>query len=124
MTTERLIAIAAALLSFLFSYFPAVANRYAVRSPVEKRQIMAVWLLIVTAAIFAASCTPALLELATRFEIAVECSGKSMTELIYLYLLAIVVNQAVFLISPKTRKLDIKSGRNEVYLPDADEGFG
>src|SRR5690349_2479359 len=101
MSTEKLIAVAAGVLSILFTYLPALRAWYQKKDGVEKRQIMAVWLLIITVGVFAMSCVPALIPLATHIEILVACTAKSAYELIYLYLIAITVNQAVYLISPK-----------------------
>jgi hypothetical protein len=115
MTVEKLVIVAAAILSFLFNYFPALAKWYEKHDAVAKRQIMAAWLLIVTSSIFAISCVPTLVDLATRFDIAVACSVKSAYELIYLYLLAIMANQTVWLLSPKAR-VDMASGLHRVML--------
>src|SRR6476469_3613390 len=106
MTAEKLVAIGGFVLSILFSYLPILKAWYEQKSGVEKRQIMAAWLLIVTAGVFALSCVPALSWLATELEIVVACAQKSAYQLIYLYLIAITVNQAVFLISPKVRVQD------------------
>lgn len=103
MTADKLVLIAGALLSLLFSYLPALAKWYADKDGVVKRQIMAAWLLITTAGLFAISCVPALSDLAKQLDIVVQCTKQSAWQLIYLYLLAIAGNQVVFLISPKSK---------------------
>jgi hypothetical protein len=105
MSAEKVVMVAAAVMSIIFNYFPIVAKWYEEKSGTQKRQIMGAWLLIVTAGIFAISCVPALIDLATQFDIVVECSTESAYQLIYLYLLAITANQAVWLLSPKTKKV-------------------
>ena len=80
MSSEQLVIIGAGLLSIVFTYFPALAKWSAEKDGTTKRQIMAVWLLIVTVGIFALSCIPALGDLVTRLDIAVACSAKSAQE--------------------------------------------
>lgn len=104
MTVELLVAIAAAVLSLLFSYLPRVKGWYEGKDPDAKRQIMAGWLFIVTAALFAMSCVPLLAAILARYDIFIMCDAQSGLDLIILYLKAIGINQAVFLISPKFKK--------------------
>jgi archaellum biogenesis protein FlaJ (TadC family) len=105
MSIEQLVAIAAAIMSLVFMYAPKLKSWYESKSPTEKRQIMAVWLFIVTASLFGLSCLPVASDFLMRFGIMIACDLKSATDLLYLYMLAIAVNQGVFMLTPKRPKL-------------------
>jgi hypothetical protein len=98
MTAEELSMIAGVLLSLGFSYIPGMSDWYARLSPEKKRLLMLGLLAAVALAVFGLACTgfasggPA---------IDVTCDSSGAIGLLNMFILAVISNQAVFLISPK-----------------------
>lgn len=98
MIAELLAGYVGVILSLVFSYVPGVEAWYKALEGTTKRLIMLGLLVLVTAAIFGVSCAG----LGGDFGISVECSKAGVMGLLQVLFAAIIGNQAVFLISPKT----------------------
>ena len=96
LTPEMLATIAGAALSLLFSYIPGLNTYFAKLSSEAKRGIMALLLLVVAAAIFALGCANILLS-------GVACNQQGIIQLVWMFVMALIGNQAAFLISPPTK---------------------
>lgn len=93
MTATELSAIAGVILSLAFSYLPGLAPWFDNHAPTTKRLIMAVVLLVATAAIFGLSCAGVLT--------VASCDQPGAVGLVTALIAALVANQATYTISPK-----------------------
>lgn len=91
-TPEILAAAAGILLSLLASYLPGFSAWYESLSPTSKRLWMLGMLLLASLAAFGISCS--------GLEGYIACTGAGAWTLFKIFVLALVSNQAVFLISP------------------------
>lgn len=100
MTAEQLSQYAGVLLQLALAYIPGVSDWYQSKDSKAKAGIMAVLLLAVAGAIYAASCVG----LAGDF--GVSCDTASAFALVKIYIAALIANQSTFLIGvrPFVRK--------------------
>lgn len=96
LTQETLVMIAGVVLSLAFSYVPGLRDWYGRQSKETKSLIMALALLLVAGAVFGLSCAGILLWVA--------CTKAGAIGLLNLYILALMANQATFMLSPQTQK--------------------
>jgi hypothetical protein len=94
LTPDKLVLILAAAISLLFSYFPSLNTWYAKFDATKKRLIMLA-LLVVEVAVMALGMCNNFLVIAD-----VVCSQAGILQLVYWMVLAVVANQATFVISP------------------------
>jgi hypothetical protein len=92
-TPEILASAAGILLSLAFSYIPGLSTWYAAKDPTIKRLIMLAALVVVAAGVFGLSCA--------KVYSWVTCDQPGATGLVTALVLALVANQATFLISPQ-----------------------
>jgi hypothetical protein len=97
MTTELLTSIAAAILSLLASYLPGFSAWFNQFSADQKRLLMLGLLCLASALSYAAACSG----VGSLLGITVTCDVPGLITLIRALLAAIVVNQSVFLLSPR-----------------------
>jgi hypothetical protein len=96
MKPEDLAYYAGILLSLICSYFPGIEDKYKTLDGVYKRLVMLLLLIITTAGIFALACWPVTAEF-----MPVTCDTAGLKMLIPAFIGSLIINQAVFLISPK-----------------------
>ena len=120
MSPETLSAIAAALLSLLFSYVPGFKTWYQPLTPAVKRLVMLILLALIALVSFALACGGATLNPKLT------CDQGGLLTLIQSLLAALAANQATFLITPKPeRKIGARQrtpvqpspGRSYYHLP-------
>ncbi len=110
MTTTSLVAIAAAALSLLFSYFPGLNTWYAGKPDTYKKLFQVLWLAVVSVAIYSAGCIP---DLAARLPFpSVACTAAGAWDLLIMFLTAVVANQATFLLSPQAKAVRLVKTMN------------
>jgi hypothetical protein len=93
---DTLTLVAGALLSLAFSYIPGLQAKYDSLPPAEKRLIMLGLLVLVTAGIFGLACSG----WGGEFGVDLPCGRAGAVHLARMLVLAIMANQATFLISP------------------------
>lgn len=98
MTSESLILIAGAVISLLFSYFPALNTWFAGKAADVKRMIMVGVLLVVSAAIFGLSCAG----FGGDIGITIECSKDGALGLLKIFIMAVIANQSAYAVTVKT----------------------
>jgi len=94
MTVETLSSITGIVLSLAFSYVPGLKGWYEGLGGEWKRLVMAGLLLAVACGIYGLSCL-------ALFDVKVTCDTAGALKLVELFILALVSNQAAYLISPK-----------------------
>lgn len=99
MTSEQLSLFAGILLSLAFSYIPGLKEWFEQKDATLKRLIMAGALLAVTLLVFAGACG----NLLGTLPLTVSCDQSGAVALATNFVLALVANQATFLISPKRK---------------------
>jgi len=92
MTAETLSSVSGVVLSLVFSYVPGLSGWYEKLNGVSKRLVMLVALLAVSGSVFGLSCS--------GWWDFVTCDQSGLTGLIEAFVLALVANQAAYLISP------------------------
>jgi len=97
MTGSTLAALAASLLSLLFSYVPGFKTWYSPKDPYLKRLIMLALVIGVAMGAFSFACAG----LADDFSVKVSCDAFGAWGLVRAVIAAVAANQAVFLISPR-----------------------
>jgi len=97
MTGSTLAALAASLLSLLFSYVPGFKTWYSPKDPYLKRLIMLALVIVVAMGAFSFACAG----LADDFSVNVSCDAFGAWGLVRAVIAAVAANQAVFLISPR-----------------------
>lgn len=101
-TSETLSLFAGGLLSLAFSYIPKLNTWYASKDEQTKQLVMLAALLITTLGIFGASC-------ARLYEIpfvgGVECSQSGAVSLGVDFVIALIANQGVHRLSPRTQSV-------------------
>ena len=100
MTSETLVSISAIVLSLLFSYIPSLAEKFDALDGAYKRLVMLGLLVVVSATIFALSCT----EYAMQLGINVSCTSEGAIGLLKLLIWAVMANQTAYAITPKASK--------------------
>ena len=98
MDIEELSMAAGTLLSLGFSYLPGLSRRYAELTAEQKRLVMLGLLALVSLAVFGLAC---LGEIAWDLFPAVTCNQRGAVGLLKTFVLAVIANQATYLISPK-----------------------
>ena len=97
MTGSTLAALAASLLSLLFSYVPGFKTWYAPKDSYLKRLIMLALVVVAAMGAFSFACAG----LADDFSVKVSCDAFGAWGLVRAVIAAVAANQAVFLISPR-----------------------
>jgi len=97
MTGSTLAALAASLLSLLFSYVPGFKTWYSPKDPYLKRLIMLALVIVAAMGAFSFACAG----LADDFSVKVSCDAFGAWGLVRAVIAAVAANQAVFLISPR-----------------------
>jgi hypothetical protein len=95
LTPNLLIVIVAALIAILFDWLPGLKTWYDKILDGQKRGLMALLLLIITAAIFLISC-------AGWLNIATACNLEGAKSMVYMFLAAVAVNQGVHILTKPT----------------------
>lgn len=98
MDASTLTLIAGAILSLAFSYIPGLNTWFAALDATVKRLIMAGLLLVVAAGSFGLAC----LGWGAAWGINLECTQTGLQSLVAQFILAVIANQSVFAISPRT----------------------
>lgn len=93
MSAEQLVALVAAILALLFAYIPGFATWFNPLQAETKRLIMLGLLVVVSAIIFALSCT--------GIASYVQCTQAGVWEYLKILGVAVIMNQSLFAISPK-----------------------
>ena len=102
MTAEVLSAIAGIVLSLLFSYVPGLSTKFAGLSKEAKSLIMLGILAVVAGVVYGLSCT----SWGAAWNISITCDQAGAQKLIGAFIAALVANQATYLISPPTPKVE------------------
>lgn len=101
-TPEFIVTISGAILSLCFSYIPKFNTWYAALDGEVKRAIMLGLMLVVTGGVFVLACTAVLP--VENFA----CEQNTAVQFVYLFVLALISNQATHRITPRTKAvLDI-----------------
>lgn len=100
MTVEQLSQYAGIVLSLALAYIPGIANWYDKQDAKGKAGIMAVFLALTAATIFALACAG----LAGDLGVGVVCDKSSAIELIKIFITALIANQATFLLAVRPFK--------------------
>lgn len=93
-TEEWMAAAVGLVLTLLFSFFPGLNTWYAEKSENYKKMFMAGVLFVTLAAVFGGACLGLLS--------GIECTLAGGWQILQLYVIAVVVNQSVFKITPVT----------------------
>ena len=101
MDANELSAIAAAVLSLLFSYVPGLDAWYAALQPAVKRLLMLALVLVVAAGSYALACYG----WADAMGIGVTCDQEGALGLLRAVIAALVANQSIYLVSPPTARV-------------------
>ena len=109
MTGSTLAALAASLLSLLFSYVPGFKTWYSPKDPYLKRLIMLALVIVVAMGAFSFACAG----LADDFSVKVSCDAFGAWGLVRAVIAAVAANQAVFLISPRKSQTLSPSSENK-----------
>lgn len=92
MSTDELAGTAGILISVAVSYVPGLADKYAALDGTQKRLVMLLALVAAAALVYALSCA--------NVVAVITCSQRDLVGLIRTVVLAIVANQAAYLITP------------------------
>ena len=109
MTSSTLAAVASAALSLLFSYIPGFKNWFDPLHPNIKRLVMITMLISVAGISFGVAC----LGVGDLFKLKIPCSAYGALGLIQTLIAAIVTNQAVYLISPKSNRKSAEKSNDQ-----------
>lgn len=104
MTPEILAGIAGAILSLAFSYIPKLNVWFAALSDETKRLIMAGVLALVAVGVYVGQCFLGL------WDYGFTCDKAGIFQLVGIYIAAIVANQGVHRITPKTKAVKLVLG--------------
>ena len=99
MSAETLAMAAGITLTLTFSYVPGLNTQYATLSPEYKRLIMLGLLILVSAGAIGLACAG----LGEVFGVKLTCDEVGVTQLAKALIAAIVANQGVYAISPRTK---------------------
>jgi hypothetical protein len=100
MTSEMLVGATGILLSLLFSYIPKLNTWFGSQTEEYKKLFMLCALLVITLGIFGLGCAGVLAQLTG---VAVACTWSSALDLVRLFVVAAIANQAAFRFSPRTQ---------------------
>jgi len=98
MSVETLTAIAGAILSLAFSYLPGLNRWYQALDGTAKRLLMLAVLTVTAFAVYALACTP----YAGLLQIPLTCDAAGAISLLRLLLSALIANQAVYSLTPRS----------------------
>jgi hypothetical protein len=101
MSAETLAMAAGIILTLSFSYVPGLNTQFACLSPEYKRLIMLGLLILVSAGALGVACAG----LGEVFGVTLTCDEVGLTHLAKALVAAIVANQGVYAISPRTKRL-------------------
>jgi len=101
MSAETLAMAAGIILTLTFSYVPGLNTQFACLSPEYKRLIMLGLLILVSAGALGLTCAG----LGEVFGVTLTCDEVGLTHLVKALVAAIVANQGVYAISPRTKRL-------------------
>lgn len=99
MDAVTLAALAGAVLSLVFSYFPKVRTWYDGLDSDGKKQVMGAALIVTAAAVFGLACTP----YGAEFGLEIACTVAGAIGFLKVLIAALVANQAVYLITRKSK---------------------
>jgi hypothetical protein len=94
-TPNLLVAIVAVILAVLFDWLPGLKTWYDKFTDGQKRGIMALLLLITTAAVLGISC-------AAWWPLGITCNAEGIRSAIYMLVLAIAINQGTHILTKPT----------------------
>jgi hypothetical protein len=92
MSTDELAGTAGILISLACSYVPGLADKYAALDGTQKRLIMLLALILAAALVYGLSCA--------NVVAVITCSQRDLIGLLRTVVLALVANQAAYLITP------------------------
>lgn len=95
LTSEILAAVSGVVISLAFSYVPGLNRKFAYLAEEHKQLLMAGMLLVVAAAVFGLGCAGIL-------TIGIACTQGGSYQLIWIWIVAIMANQGIHRLSPKT----------------------
>ena len=95
MTGEQLAALAGVLLSLGVGYIPGLSSWYDAREPVTKRLVMGALVVVVGIGALALSCANLIADVA--------CTQAGLFEIVNAVIAALIANQAMFLISSRSK---------------------
>lgn len=98
LTSDLLIMLAASILSLLFSYVPGLNTWFAGMDGTFKRLAMLLLMAITAGAIYGLGCAGVLSS-------GITCDQAGLTKLVYMFVLAVIANQATYTISPPTHSV-------------------
>ena len=101
MSAETLSMAAGVILSLTFSYVPGLNIKFARLSPEKKRLILLGLLALVSLGVLGIACTG----LRTSIELTITCDEAGIIDLIKVLVVAIIANQGVYAISPRTKSM-------------------
>jgi hypothetical protein len=101
MSAETLAMAAGIILTLTFSYVPGLNTRFSCLSPETKRLIMLGLLILVSAGALGIACAG----LGEVFEVTLTCDELGLTQLAKALVAAIIANQGVYAISPRTKRI-------------------
>ena len=99
MTADIMTSVSSILLSLIFSYIPGTHAWFAKQSGVIKRLVILVSLFLIALATYVLSCS----NLAEGFGITIPCTTNGLQGLLRSFVLALVINQSVYLITPNVK---------------------
>lgn len=115
MSAESLSLVAGTVLSLAFSYIPGVRNWFMGFDPVIKRLIMLALLALATGVVYGLSC----LGWGFAWGITLSCDQSGLLGLIEQFVVAIIANQSIYVISPQVGDT---SPTGSPGSPDPDHG--
>ena len=92
MSTDELAGTAGILISVACSYVPGLADKYAALDGTQKRLVMLLALILAAALVYGLSCANVLA--------VITCSQRDLAGLVRTVVLAVIANQAAYLITP------------------------
>lgn len=99
MSSEVLVSVTGVVLSLLFSYVPGLAGWYNQLDGQRKRLVMLFMLAVVALGMYALTCVG----LGEQYGISLTCDQAGAATLLEMFVLAMIGNQAAYLISPKVQ---------------------
>lgn len=95
LTPEWLAMVGGVILSLLFSYIPKFNEWYAALATTKKSLIMAACILLISLAVYAATCLKI-------FDFGIACGTNGVIELVRIFVLTLIANQGTYVLSPQT----------------------
>ena len=99
MSAEEISMIAGVILTLVFSYIPGINSRFVILAPEHKRAIMLGLLVLVSGGILILACSGS----GEMFGIAITCDQAGAIGMLRVLVAAIIVNQGVYAISPRSK---------------------